>query len=139
MPTGYGIGRSSVHRMSEPAFDADTLARLRDEQEVRIETRGPDGEVHRTIIWVVVDAADRVLIRSYRGAGARWYREAVATGTAGLIIDEMTIPARIEHATDPERVAACSAELERKYAGDPATPAMVADKVLETTLELFSA
>ena len=51
----------------------------------------------------------------------------------------MTIPARIEHATDPERVAACSAELERKYAGDPATPAMVADQVLETTLELISA
>ncbi len=73
-PTGAGIGRSSVHRMSDPAFDADTLARLRDAQEVRIETRGPDDEVHRTIIWVLVDAADRVLIRSYRGAGARWYR-----------------------------------------------------------------
>ncbi|CAN5334739.1 hypothetical protein BH24CHL10_BH24CHL10_02130 [soil metagenome] len=137
MPTGYGIGRSSVHRMNEPAFDADTLARLRDEQEVRIETRGPEDEVHRTIIWVVVDAADRVLIRSYRGAGARWYREAVGTGTAELVIDEMTIKVRIEHAADPERVTACSAELERKYAGDPATPAMVADEVLETTLELL--
>jgi hypothetical protein len=125
--------------MNEPAFDADTLARLRDEQEeVRIETRGPEDEVHRTIIWVVVDAADRVLIRSYRGASARWYREAVATGTGELVvIDEMTIKVRIEHATDPERVAACSTELERKYAGDPATPAMVADEVLETTLELL--
>ena len=122
--------------MSEPAFDADTLARLRDEQEVRIETRGPE-EVHRTIIWVVVDAADRVLIRSYRGAGARWYREAIATGTGELVIDGMTIKVCIEHAADPERVTACSAELERKYAGNPATPAMVADEVLETTLELF--
>ena len=28
----------------------------------------------------------------------------------------------VEHATDPDRVAACSAELERKYAGDPAMP-----------------
>ncbi len=49
----------------------------------------------------------------------------------------MTIKVRIEHATDPERVTACSAELERKYAGDPATPAMVAEEVLETTLELL--
>ena len=121
--------------MNEPAFDADTLARLRDEQEVRIETHGTAGDVHRTIIWVVVDASDRVLVRSYRGAGARWYREAIA-GTAALVIGATTIPVRLERATDSGRVAACSAELERKYAGDPATPAMVADDVLETTLQL---
>jgi len=36
-------------------------------------------------------------------------------------------------------VAACSTELVRKYAGDPATPAMVADDVLETTLQLHPA
>ncbi len=43
----------------------------------------------------------------------------------------------VPHATDPERVTAYSAELERKYAGNRATPAMVADEVLETTLELL--
>lgn len=122
--------------MTERAFDADTLARLRDEQEVRIETRSAAGDVHRTIIWVVVDAVERVLVRSYRGAGARWYREAIAAGTAAVVIGATTIPVRLERATDPGRVAACSTELQRKYAGDPATPAMVADDVLDTTLQL---
>ena len=122
--------------MTEPAFDAASLARLRDEREVRIETRGTNGGVHRTIIWVVVDASDRVLIRSYRGAGARWYREAVAAGNAALIIGGATIPVLLDAASDPERVAACSAELERKYAGDPATSAMMRDEVLDTTIEL---
>ena len=94
--------------MTDPAFDADTLARLRDEQEVRIETRNAAGDVHRTIIWVVVDASVRVLVRSYRGAGARWYREAIAAGTAAVVIGATTIPVRLERATDPGRVAACS-------------------------------
>lgn len=131
-----GIGRSSGRHMTEDRFDAGTLALLRDELEVRIETRGSAGEVHRTIIWVVVDVADRVLIRSYRGSSARWYREVLANGTATLISGTETIPVRIEAATDPQRVGTCSEELKRKYAGDPATPAMIRDDVLDTTLEL---
>ncbi len=119
------------------AFDADLLARLRDELEVRIETRSTTGDVHSTIIWVMVDPLSRVLIRSYRGANARWFREAVAAGEATLVMDATRIPVRVESAVDPERVSACSAELERKYAGDPALPAMVADAVLDTTLELL--
>jgi len=125
--------------MTEPAFAPETLARLRDELEVRIETFNAEGNVHRTIIWVVVDASERVLIRSYRGAGARWYREAVAAGRANLVMAGTSIAVRHGPATDPDRVAACSAELERKYAGDPATPAMVREEVLETTLELHPA
>ena len=116
-------------------FDRGILAALREEAEVRIETRGEDGAVHRTIIWVVVDAADRALIRSYRGAGARWYREAVATEAAALLVGETRVPVRLESATDPERIEACSRELEAKYAGDPATPAMVRPEILGTTLE----
>jgi hypothetical protein len=119
------------------AFDAVILARLRDELEVRIETRSTTGDVHSTIIWVMVDPLSRVLIRSYRGANARWFGEAVAAGGATLVMDATRIPVRVESAVDPERVSACSAELERKYAGDPALPAMVADAVLDTTLELL--
>ena len=124
--------------MTEATLDPATLARLRDEIEVRIETRSPRGDVHRTIIWVV-DPSGRVLIRSYRGADARWYREAVHAGSASLILKGSTIPVRVESAVDPERVAACSAELEHKYAGDPGTAAMVAEDVLDTTLELHPA
>ena len=126
--------------MTEPAFAAGVLDRLRHEIEVEIETRPTaDAPSHRTIIWVVVDARDRVLIRSYRGAGARWYREATSGTQAALVIGDEVVPVTVEHARDQERIRACSVELERKYAGDPATPAMVRDEVLDTTLELHPA
>jgi hypothetical protein len=118
-------------------FDPALLERLRTEIEVRIATRpAPDGPEHRTIIWVVVDDAGRVLIRSYRGARARWYREALSGTEVALVVGAERHPITVEHATDAERVAACSTELERKYAGDPATPAMLRADVLDTTLEL---
>lgn len=123
--------------MTEPAFDAEILARLRQQIEIEIETRpAADAPAHRTIIWVVVDAHDRVLIRSYRGAAARWYREATSGTPTALVVADEVVPVDVEHARDADRIRACSAELERKYAGDPATPAMVRDDVLDTTLEL---
>jgi hypothetical protein len=126
--------------MTEPAFGADLLERLRHEIEVDIETRATaDAPPHRTIIWVVVDAQDRVLIRSYRGPGARWYREATSGTPTALVVDGQLVPVAVENVRDEERIRACSAELERKYAGDPATPAMVRDEVLDTTLELHPA
>ena len=56
------------------SFGSADLARIDAAQEVEIETQAPGGSAHRTIIWAVVDDAE-VLIRSYRGATARWYRE----------------------------------------------------------------
>jgi hypothetical protein len=126
--------------MTEPTFGADLLDRLRREIEVDIETRATaEAQPHRTTIWVVVDAEDRVLIRSYRGAGARWYREATRGTPCALVVGDEVVPVTVEHARDAERVRVCSEELERKYAGDPATPAMVRDEVLDTTLELLPA
>ena len=124
--------------MTEQAFGIDLLDRLRDQIEVDIETRASaDAPPHRTIIWVVVDDRDRVLIRSYRGATARGYREATSGTQAALVVGDEVVPVTVAHAGDEERVRACSVELERKYAGDPATSAMVRDEVLATTLELL--
>jgi hypothetical protein len=126
--------------MTEPRFNTDLLERLRQEVQVRIETRpAADAPAHRAIIWVVVDDADRVLVRSYRGATARWYREATSGTRVALVIGDEVVPVVVEIARDDDRVRACSAELERKYAGDPATPAMVRGEVLDTTLELHPA
>lgn len=123
--------------MNEPRFDAAMLDRLRRERRVRLETRRHmGGPVHRTTIWIVVDDADRALIRSWRGAGARWYREATGGQATALIVGRDLIPVTVVHATDAERVASCSGALEAKYAGDPATREMVADEVLDTTLEV---
>jgi hypothetical protein len=121
--------------MTSP-FDASDLALLREEDEIEIETAaGGEGPTHRAIIWVVVDDRDRVLIRSYRGPGARWFREIAARPEGLIYIRERALPVRAIPANDDDRIAACSEGLRRKYAGDPAMPRMLRDH-LETTLEL---
>lgn len=123
--------------MGGPRFTSDVLDGWRDEREVEVETAaGPDAPEHRTIIWIVVDEAGRALIRSYRGRTARWYREALATGAGAILRGGERTEVSFERADDPARIAACSAELARKYVGDPATPKMVAGEVLDTTMEL---
>ena len=121
--------------MSERYEPAD-LALLRDEEEVEIETAASDeGPAHRAIIWVVVDDRDRVLIRSYRGPDARWYREIIARPDATIHVGDRAIPIRAVPAGDPERVEACTEGLRTKYAGQYSMPVMLR-QYLETTLEL---
>ena len=118
------------------AFDAADLDLLRDEEEIEIETAvGEGGPGHRAIIWVVVDEANRVLIRSYRGPGARWYREVTARPACRIYLRGHAMDATAIPAGDPDRIASCSDGLRRKYADDPAMPRMLRDH-LETTLEL---
>ena len=117
-------------------FEASELALLRDEPEIEIETSAAEGApLHRAIIWVVVDDQDRVLIRSYRGPGARWFRESTAHPEARVHIQGRALDVRAIPAADPDRVAACSDGLRNKYAGDPSMPRML-QRYLETTLEL---
>jgi hypothetical protein len=117
-------------------FPPDVLAELAAAEEVEIETRRPDGPPHRAIIWIVVDGED-VFVRSWRGATARWYREATLNPRVTLFYRDRRIEARVEPATDPDAAARASAGYRRKYAGDPATPAMVRPEVLPTTLRLL--
>jgi hypothetical protein len=122
--------------MSE-RFDPADLALLRDEEEVDIETAASDeGPAHRAIIWVVVDERERVLIRSYRGPGARWYREIMARPDGILHVRGRELPVRAVPAGDPERVEACTEALRTKYAGQHSMPVMLR-QYLETTLELL--
>jgi hypothetical protein len=121
--------------MTHPFAQPD-LELLRTEDEIEIETWSTDaGPRHRAIIWVVVDDQDRALIRSYRGPGARWFREVVAQPDCRIHVRGRAIDARANPATDPNRVAACSEGLRTKYAGHSATPSM-RRSYLETTLEL---
>jgi hypothetical protein len=118
-------------------FPGEILALLRSTEEIRIETSSDAGSVHATIIWVVVDDQGRVLIRSYRGPTARWYREALSRSSVVLAAAGRRIPATAMVATDDARIEAASRGFLDKYANDAATPAMVADGVLSTTLELI--
>jgi hypothetical protein len=121
-----------------PSFDAADLAMLRDEEEVEIETSaGEDGPTHRAIIWVVVDSQDRVLIRSYLGPGARWFREITAHPDARVHVKGRAVEVQAVPATDPERVASCSEGFLRKYAGQRSARSMASNH-LETTVELVA-
>ena len=121
-----------------PSFDAADLVLLREEQNVRIETSGSEaGPRHLTTIWVAVDPEGRVLIRSYRGATARWYREAIAGPDCRLHVAGRVLDVRAIVADDAERITACSDGLRSKYAGQAGVRSMVSTH-LETTLQLVS-
>ena len=116
----------------------DVLSLLRETQEVDIETRpAPDVPPHLTTIWVVVDPEDRAFIRTYRGAGSRWYREATAAGRAALLADGQRIEVTLSPATDAASVEACSEALRAKYAHASGLRGMLAEDNLPTTLELL--
>jgi hypothetical protein len=119
-------------------FEADQLDELRAARTIRIETsRGPDRPVHETIIWVVVDEADRVFVRSEYGERGRWFRELLANPSGAVQVGSRRIPVRAEHAADPDRVAACSRGLSTKYKTSRGSLAMMLrDEIIGSTLEL---
>jgi hypothetical protein len=116
-------------------FEPGELSLLAETEEIEIETAAADGPPHRTIIWVVVDGED-AFIRSYRGPGARWYREAIGNPTVRIHVDGRVLDATIVPAADPASVERTSAALSRKYPNDPGTPGMLKEANLPTTLRL---
>ena len=122
--------------MTDP-LPGDVLGLLRETQEVDIETRAaPDVPPHRTTIWVVVDPEGRAFIRTYQGPRSRWYREATAAPSVGLLVNGQRIEVALEAAPDAERVEACSQALRDKYEGAHGLRGMLAADNLPTTLEL---
>ncbi len=125
--------------MTEPrdvtGFAPEDLELLDREREVEIETWSMAGEPRRTVIWVVV--ADAVpYVRSVRGERGRWYRDIRTERHGALHVAARAIPIRAVPADDEAGIAACSAALERKYAGDFSLPSMLRPEVLGATLRL---
>jgi len=117
-------------------FEPAELALLAETREIEIETALPDGPAHRTVIWVVVDADD-AFVRSYRGATARWYREAVANPAVTIHADDVALHARVIPAVDAASIRRVSEGLVRKYPGRGGLQAMLESDVLDTTLRLI--
>lgn len=60
-------------------WTADELTAIGDADELRIAPRRDDGTLHKAVpIWVVRDGDD-LYVRSFRGQGAAWYRNAEAS------------------------------------------------------------
>ena len=123
------------------SFPAATIDALRSARTVVVETSaGPDQPVHETVIWLVVDRDDRVLVRSVRGRRGRWFRELVAHPNGTLQVAGTSVAVSAEPATDDERIGACTAALAMKYRTSRASLAsMVRDEILDATLELHPA
>jgi hypothetical protein len=121
--------------IAQMRFEPGELALLAETKEIEIETALQDGPAHRTIIWVVVDGDD-AFVRSYRGATARWYREAVANPSVTIHAGGRALPARAEAAVDPESIRRVSDGLVRKYTGRGGLEPMLGPDVLDTTLKL---
>ena len=119
-------------------FEPVDVHLLEETEEVTIETMTPGNPAHRTIIWVVTDD-DEVFIRSVNGAGARWYREALANPAVTIHVAGRTVPATVDPASDPAAVQRTSDALARKYAGDPSLASMLEPGILDTTLRLTPA
>ena len=117
------------------SFSTDDLALLDAAEEVEIETQAPEREARRTTIWVVVDDGE-AFIRTYKGPNSRWYRDAIANSAVAIHVAGRRLPATAIPATDPDSIERTSAGFTRKYAADPATKAMIAPPVLDTTLRL---
>jgi hypothetical protein len=117
------------------SFADDDLARLAAAEEIEIETQAPGEDARRTVIWAVVDDGE-VFVRTYKGPGSRWYRDALANPAVAILVDGRRLAATAIPATDPDAIERTSSGFLRKYATDPSTRAMVAPDVLETTLRL---
>jgi hypothetical protein len=117
------------------SFTSDDLERLNRAEEIDIETNAPDGLVHRTTIWVVVDG-DEAFVRSVRGAKGRWYREAMANPAVAVHVDGRRLAATAIPATDPDSIDRTTEALRRKYEKIPGFAPMIKPDVLDTTLRL---
>jgi hypothetical protein len=116
-------------------FSTEDLQELASVHEVRIETQAPGGDLHQAIVWVVVDGDD-VFVRSWLGARARWYREAIANPAVALHVENRRLAATAIPATDPDSVRRCSDRFLTKYAKSKSALDMVRDEILATTLRL---
>ena len=115
------------------AFDASTLATLRTTEEIRIRTRKHKGQ--GVTIWIVT-VGDQAFIRSFRGAQAKWYIDAIADGQATLEVGGRQLAVRLTPVRDAATIEAVSQAYLKKYASSPYAKAMVAPEVLPTTLRV---
>jgi hypothetical protein len=104
-------------------------------REVRVETHASTGDVHSTIVWVVVDQ-NEVFLRSVRGERGRWYREALATQQVTLDDEGRRLEAVVIPVDDAESIRRVDEALARKYANDEGYDTMFTPEAKEATVRL---
>lgn len=114
-------------------FDPDTLSALREVQKPRIRTdKHPKSAV---TIWVVVENGE-AFVRSWLGAGGRWYQDLAAGGHATLEFAGRRLPVQAVPARDDASIERASREILRKYRHSSHAQEMVRAEIVTTTLRL---
>jgi len=104
-------------------------------REVRIETNGPGGRVHSTVIWVMVDA-DEMYVRSVRGPSARWYGEALADPHVEIVDMDRRLEAVAVPVGDDVTIRRVNDLLEARYRGADGYEEMLTPEAQRATLRL---
>jgi hypothetical protein len=112
----------------------EALQAIAESKEVLIETSDGD-QRGRTIIWTAPHEGE-IYIRSFLGDRGVWYQRALANPEVVLSVGEVSVPMRAVPARDDESIQAATQGFLDKYIPSGSRDAMVADKVLHTTLRL---
>jgi hypothetical protein len=116
-------------------FPQSDLRALDTAEEIDIETQAPDGAVHRTTVWPILNRG-QIFVRSLHGTEGRWYREAMANPAVAIYVDGRRILATAVPADDPDSIDRCSAGFRLKYGDDPSLDSMLVPEILAATLRL---
>lgn len=116
-------------------MDIDSsLSAIAESHEVIIRTSDRE-ETAGTIIWTAPHEGE-IYIRSYLGDRGFWYQRALANPDVVLKAGDVSVPMRAVPATDAESIEAATQGFLNKYKPSSSRDAMVADRVLHTTLRL---
>jgi hypothetical protein len=116
-------------------WTSDELAAIGNANELQIAPRQDDGQLHKPVTIWVVRGGDDLYVRSYRGAGAAWFRGTQMRHEghvqAGGVDKDLSFAAE----TDPGVNDQIDAAYRAKYGG-PYVDTMVDTEVRATTLKL---
>jgi hypothetical protein len=127
---------SSSRQSAAGKFDSATLDKVRNVEEIRIETASAGAKTkHRATIWVVVVDGE-VFVRSFTGPKGKWYRNVTANPEADLEVEGKTIHVKAIPVSEQKSIEAVSQAYLEKYGSSPYAKDMVRPEVLPTTLRL---
>jgi hypothetical protein len=118
----------------------DQLSVLGKAAELRISTRRSDGTIRPSVsIWVVRVGND-LYVRSYKGTGGTWFRQATALGAARVSAADVDTDVMVRVTGTADR-AEIDQAYRAKYAryGRAYVDPMTADSAAQTTLQLTPA
>ena len=119
------------------AWPAEDVARIAATDDFHIAPYRPDLKTTGTLTWiwsVVVDG--RVFVRSWSGPRGRWYRSAIAQRAGRITAGGQSYEVSFTPVADDELNDRIDAAYNKKYAGSPYLPPMVAHGPRSATVEV---